>query len=140
IGAGCVAWYMLSARDYETTDDAYVNGNQVTLTPQIGGTVTQVSADEGDYVEKGQALVQLDPTDTEIALQQAEANLANTVRQVRGLYSTADNYRAQVAAKQVALQTAQSDYARRQKIFAAGAIAAEDLAHYRDAVTSAQSD
>jgi membrane fusion protein (multidrug efflux system) len=140
IAAGCLAWYMLYARYYETTDDAYVNGNQVTLTPQIGGTVTQVSVDEGDYVEKGQPLVQLDPSDTEIALQQAEANLANTVRQVRGLYSTADNYRAQVAAKQVALQTAQSDYARRQKIFATGAIAAEDLSHYRDAVTSAQSD
>jgi multidrug resistance efflux pump len=94
-----VAWYLLYARYYETTDDAYVNGNQVTLTPQIGGTVTQVTVDEGDFVQKGQPLVLLDPSDTEIALQQAEASLANTVRQVRGLYSTADNYRAQVAAK-----------------------------------------
>lgn len=91
-------------------------------------------------MQKGQPLVLLDPSDTEIALQQAEANLANTVRQVRGLYSTADNYRAQVAAKRVALQTAQNDYARRQKIYQSGAIAAEDLSHYRDAVTSAQSD
>lgn len=140
IAAGCLAWYLLYARFYETTDDAYVNGNQVALTPQIGGTVTQVTADEGDFVEKGQPLVLLDSSDTEIALQQAEANLANTVRQVRGLYSTADNYRAQVAAKQVALQTAQNDYARRQKIFSTGAIAVEDLSHYRDAVTSAQSD
>jgi membrane fusion protein (multidrug efflux system) len=140
IAAGCLAWYLLYARFYETTDDAYVNGNQVALTPQIGGTVTQVTADEGDFVEKGQPLVLLDPSDTEIALQQAEANLANTVRQVRGLYSTADNYRAQVAAKQVALQTAQNDYARRQKIFSTGAIAVEDLSHYRDAVASAQSD
>ncbi|MFP2513490.1 HlyD family secretion protein [Buttiauxella agrestis] len=138
--AGCLAWYLLYARYYESTDDAYVNGNQVMLTPQINGTVTQVTADEGDYVEKGQPLVLLDPSDTKIALQQAEASLANTVRQVRGLYSTADNYRAQVAAKQVALQTAQNDYARRQKIFSTGAIAAEDLSHYRDAVTSAQSD
>lgn len=140
IAAGCIAWYLLYARYYETTDDAYVNGNQVALTPQISGTVTQVTADEGDFVEKGQPLVLLDASDTEIALQQAEANLANTVRQVRGLYSTADNYRAQVAAKQVALQTAQNDYARRQKIFSTGAIAVEDLSHYRDAVTSAQSD
>jgi membrane fusion protein (multidrug efflux system) len=82
----------------------------------------------------------LDPSDTQIALQQAEANLASTVRQVRGLYSTADNYRAQVAAKKVALQTAQNDFARRQKIFASGAIAAEDMSHYRDAVATAQSD
>lgn len=138
--AGCLAWYFLYAQYYESTDDAYVNGNQVALTPQISGTVTQVTADEGDFVEKGQPLVLLDASDTQIALQQAEASLANTVRQVRGLYSTADNYRAQVAAKQVALQTAQNDYARRQKIFSTGAIAAEDLSHYRDAVTSAQSD
>ena len=140
IAAGCLAWYLLYARYYETTDDAYVSGNLVTLTPQIAGTVTQVSADEGDFVKKGQPLVLLDPSDTQIALQQAEAELASTVRQVRGLYSTADNYRAQVAARAVTLQTARSDYARRQKIFSTGAIAAEDLAHYRDAVTSAESD
>lgn len=140
IAAGCCAWYFLYARYYETTDDAYVNANLVTLTPQISGTVTQVAVDEGDYVQKGQPLVRLDPSDTQIALQQAEANLASTVRQVRGLYSTVDNYRAQVEAKKVALQTAQNDYARRQKIAASGAIAPEDLAHYRDAVTSAKSD
>ncbi|WP_312689352.1 efflux RND transporter periplasmic adaptor subunit [Kosakonia sp.] len=140
IAAGCVAWYLLYARYYETTDDAYVNANLVTLTPQISGTVTQVAVDEGDYVQKGQPLVLLDPSDTQIALQQAEANLASTVRQVRGLYSTVDNYRAQVAAKKVALETAQSDYVRRQKIAASGAISTEDLAHYRDAVTSAKSD
>lgn len=140
IAAGCCAWYFLYARYYETTDDAYVNANLVTLTPQISGTVTQVAVDEGDYVQKGQPLVRLDPSDTQIALQQAEANLASTVRQVRGLYSTVDNYRSQVEAKKVALQTAQNDYARRQKIAASGAIAPEDLAHYRDAVTSAKSD
>ncbi|WP_297203113.1 efflux RND transporter periplasmic adaptor subunit [uncultured Pluralibacter sp.] len=140
IGAGTLAWYLLYGRYYESTDDAYVNGNLVTLTPQITGTVTQVSVDDGDLVHKGQPLVQLDPSDTKIALEQAEASLANTVRQVRGLYSTADNYRAQVAARRVALKTAESDFARRSKIFAAGAVSAEDLSHYRDAVTSARSD
>ena len=140
IAAGTLAWYLLYGRYYESTDDAYVNGNLVALTPQIAGTVTQVAVDDGDFVQQGQPLVLLDPSDTQIALQQAEADLASTVRQVRGLYSTADNYRAQVAAKRVALKTAESDFARRSKIFASGAISAEDLAHYRDAVTSAQSD
>ncbi|PWW07593.1 efflux RND transporter periplasmic adaptor subunit [Mangrovibacter plantisponsor] len=138
--AGVLAWYLLYARYYESTDDAYVSGNLVTLTPQIAGTVTQITVDDGDFVKKGQPLVMLDPSDTEIALQQAEANLANTVRQVRGLYSTADNFRAQVAARQVELKTAESDFSRRKKIFASGAISAEDLAHYRDAVTSAKSN
>ncbi|EMM6762971.1 efflux RND transporter periplasmic adaptor subunit [Pluralibacter gergoviae] len=140
IAAGTLAWYLLYGRYYESTDDAYVNGNLVALMPQITGTVTQVAVDDGDFVRQGQPLVLLDPNDTQIALQQAEADLASTVRQVRGLYSTADNYRAQVAAKRVALKTAESDFARRSKIFASGAISAEDLAHYRDAVTSAQSD
>ncbi|MDU4002985.1 efflux RND transporter periplasmic adaptor subunit [Pluralibacter gergoviae] len=140
IAAGTLSWYLLYGRYYESTDDAYVNGNLVALTPQITGTVTQVAVDDGDFVRQGQPLVLLDPNDTQIALQQAEADLASTVRQVRGLYSTADNYRAQVAAKRVALKTAESDFARRSKIFASGAISAEDLAHYRDAVTSAQSD
>ena len=140
IAAGTLAWYLLYGRYYESTDDAYVNGNLVALTPQITGTVTQVAVDDGDFVRQGQPLGLLDPNDTQIALQQAEADLASTVRQVRGLYSTADNYRAQVAAKRVALKTAESDFARRSKIFASGAISAEDLAHYRDAVTSAQSD
>jgi hypothetical protein len=39
--AGCTAWYLLYARYYESTDDAYVNGNQVTLTPQIAGKQIQ---------------------------------------------------------------------------------------------------
>ncbi|MBJ3814751.1 HlyD family efflux transporter periplasmic adaptor subunit [Shimwellia pseudoproteus] len=138
--AGTLTWYLLYGRYYEETDDAYVDGNQVILTPRVSGTVTQVSVDEGDYVQKGQPLVLLDPSDTDVALQQAEAALASTVRQVRGLYSTADNYRAQVAAKKVALQQAESDYARRQRIFASGAVSAEDLSHYRDTVNTARND
>ncbi|MFB1118661.1 efflux RND transporter periplasmic adaptor subunit [Dickeya dadantii] len=137
--AGSAAYYQLYLRFYETTDNAYVGGNLITLTPQVGGTVTQVSVDDGDYVEKGQLLVQLSPSDTLIALQQSEAQLASVVRQVRGLYSTVDNYQAQVASRQVALQQAVGDYNRRKGLMAKGAISAEDLAHYQDAVNSARS-
>ncbi|MCI4187311.1 efflux RND transporter periplasmic adaptor subunit [Dickeya dianthicola] len=137
--AGSTAYYQLYLRFYETTDNAYVGGNLITLTPQVGGTVTQVSVDDGDYVEKGQLLVQLSQSDTLIALQQSEAQLASAVRQVRGLYSTVDNYQAQVASRQVALQQAIGDYHRRKGLATKGAISAEDLAHYQDAVNSARS-
>lgn len=140
VGAACAAWYLLYGQFYESTDDAYVEGNQVMITPQIGGTVTRIGAEVGERVEKGQPLIWLDESDTAIALQQAEAQLARTVREVRGLYSNVNTYRAQVAARRVALNTAQRDYERRQKIFASGAIAAEDLAHYRDAVEKAKSE
>ncbi len=137
--AGWGAYYQFYLRFYEATDDAYVSGNLITLTPQISGTVTKVSVDDGDYVEKGQVLVQLSPSDTLIALQQSEASLAKTVREVRGLYSTVDNYQAQVVSKQVALQQAIGDYNRRRGLVAKGAISTEDLAHYQDAVNSARS-
>lgn len=137
---GCYLYYMLYARYYEETDNAYVNGNLVVVTPQISGTVTEVVADDGDYVVQGQTMVLLDPHDTEIALQNAEATLAQVVRQVRGLYSNVDNYRAQVAVKQVAYDQATDNYHRRQKLSASGAISQEDLINYRDAQRSAKND
>lgn len=138
--AGAILYYQLHAKYYEETDDAYVNGNLIVLSPQITGTVTRVVADEGDYVEQGQEIVRLDPSETEIALQNAQASLAGAVRQVRGLYSTADNYRAQLAAKEVAYRQAQNDYNRRRNLLKTGAISAEDLTHYREALDAARNE
>jgi membrane fusion protein (multidrug efflux system) len=67
----------------------------------------------------------------------AEANLARTVRTVRGEFSGADSYRAQLAQAQVALNQAQSDLQRRQAASATGAVSGEELAHARDAEATA---
>ena len=133
------AWYFLDGRWYESTDDAYVNGNIVQITPRIAGTVTSITADDGDFVKQGQVLVTLDKSDADVGLQRAAANLANTVRRVRGLYSTVSGAQAQVAVEKVALQKAQADYNRRRDLARSGAISAEELAHARDALTAAQS-
>lgn len=69
--AAFAAWYYFLGRWAEETDDAYVGGNQVQITPQIAGTVVSIAADDGMKVEQGQLLVQLDPADTEVAMQQA---------------------------------------------------------------------
>ncbi|KHJ61952.1 hemolysin D, partial [Burkholderia glumae] len=96
-------YYFLVARFHETTDDAYVNGNVVQITPQVTGTVIAVNADDTQTVTAGAPLVVLDPADARVALQQAEANLAQTVRQVRGLFVNDDQYRAQVALRETDL-------------------------------------
>lgn len=88
----------------------------VQITPQIVGTVVSIGADDGDLVRKGQELVRFDPSDADIALQRAEANLAHTVRQVRGLFSNVDGYRAEVATRKVALAKAEADYKRRKNL------------------------
>jgi len=132
-------WYVLESRWYEDTDDAYVNGNIVQITPQITGTVVSIGADDGDFIKQGDVLVTLDKADADVALENAAANLANTVRKVRGLYSTVTGAQADVAVQQTAVQKAKDDYKRRQDLASSGAISAEELSHAKDALTAAQS-
>lgn len=134
-----VLYYLFLGRWYESTDDAYVNGNVVQITPQVPGTVISIGADDNDYVRAGQSLVKLDPTNTDVALEKAEAALAQTVRKVRGLYSTVHSASADVAAREAAVAQAKADFQRRKGLAASGAISAEELAHARDALTTAES-
>ncbi|AWV00453.1 EmrA/EmrK family multidrug efflux transporter periplasmic adaptor subunit [Burkholderia sp. JP2-270] len=131
-------YYFLVARFHEGTDDAYVNGNVVQITPQVTGTVIAVKADDTQTVKAGDPLVVLDPADSQVALQQAEANLAQTVRQVRGLFVNDDQYRAQVALRQSDLSKAQDDLRRRVAVAQTGAVSQEEISHARDAVKAAQ--
>jgi len=91
----------------ETTDDAYVGGNQVQITPQVAGTVVALYADDTDFVRSGGLLIALDDTDARIALAQAKAALARTVRQVSQLFDTVSELRAQVRLRQAQLEQAQ---------------------------------
>ncbi len=138
VGAGYgVYWYRV-ARFIEYTDDAYVSGNVVDITPRISGTVVQIGANNTQFVKSGDPLVRLDRADTEVALQKAEANLASTVRQVRNLFATNAELRADVQVRRTALIQAQSDYERRARLARTGAVSGEDLQHARDAVRAAQ--
>ena len=136
---GVWAWHELYGRWTESTDDAYVNGNVVEITPLVTGTVVSIGADDGDLVHEGQVLLNFDPSDSQVGLQSAEANLARTVRQVRGLFSNVDGMKAQVAAQKSDVQKAQDNYSRRKSLAAGGAISQEELSHARDDLASAQS-
>ncbi|MGP4955082.1 HlyD family secretion protein [Pseudomonas helleri] len=139
VGLGVWGWHELYGRWSESTDDAYVNGNVVEITPLVAGTVVSIGADDGDLVHEGQVLLNFDPSDSLVGLQSAEANLARTVRQVRGLFSNVSGTKAQVAAQKVAVQKAQDNFNRRKNLAASGAISQEELSHARDDLASAQS-
>ena len=138
---GAIAWlayYFLYARWHQDTDDAYVQGNIVSIVPQTSGTVIGIDADDGMKVEAGQALVHLDANDAQVAYDQAVANLAGTVRQVRGLYSSVDAGQADLRAREVAVSQARADVARRSGLVASGAVSSEELAHARDVLAAAE--
>jgi len=137
-------WYFY-ARNYQGTDDAYVAGDLVTVMPQVSGTVVSINADETDLVKAGQELVRLDDTDAAIALREAEAQLARTVRQVHTVFANRDELEAVVAQRRGELNKAQSDLDRRKDLVASGAVSSEELSHVRetlnmtrDALTAAE--
>jgi len=132
-----IYWFLYS-RYFESTDDAYVSGNVVTITSKENATVQALHADNTQTVKQGQLLIEMDPAIPTVNLQAAEANLARTVRTVRAQFSKSDAGSAQVNQARVALAQAQDDYARRQKAFATQSVSGEELAHARDAVASAQ--
>ncbi|HHW4680244.1 MAG TPA: efflux RND transporter periplasmic adaptor subunit [Xylella taiwanensis] len=138
LAIAAVMWYVLYGRWHEETENAYVQGNQVQITSMISGTVVSIAADDGMRVERGQVLVKLDPADVTVALQQAEANLAKTVRQVRGLYRGVDSAKADLLVREVALRRARADVKRREDLVASGAISNEELAHAREELVVAE--
>jgi membrane fusion protein (multidrug efflux system) len=132
-------WWFLFASHYESTDDAYVAGNVVQVTPQIGGTVVAIHADDTERVEAGKPLVELDQSDAKVALTQAEAQLAQTVREVRTLFANNGALKANVALRTADVQRARADLARRQELAGTGAVSTEDIAHARTALQGAES-
>jgi membrane fusion protein, multidrug efflux system len=132
------AYWAQVLRYHQSTDDAYVGGNVVQITPQIYGTVVAIGADDTQFVKAGQPLVRLDQADAHVALDQAEAQLARTVRDVRNLFATTSQLEATVQARQTDLAAAHSDLARRQHLGASGAVSGEELQHATDAVKAAQ--
>lgn len=67
--------YWLYARQYESTDDAFIDGDIVQISPKIPAYVKKVLVKSNQFVHKGDLLVELDPTDYEAKLEQAKAQL-----------------------------------------------------------------
>jgi len=139
-------YYALVLDHYETTDNAYVQGNVVQLTPQVGGTVVAINADDTDFVKAGQLLVKLDPADARVALDQAEAQLGQTVREVRTLFVNNGALQAQIASREADLARARSEVAkaqddvtRREPLVRTGAVGKEEFNHVTSALSIAKS-
>lgn len=136
--AGYGIYYFSHGRWFESTDDAYTHGDIVQVTSLVPGTIVEISVEDNTLARAGQTLVRFDPNDSEVALAQAEATLARTVRHVRGLYANVGSQSADLAARKVALDRARADVERRRGLDASGAIAKEDLAHALAALESAE--
>ncbi|MFZ7188190.1 EmrA/EmrK family multidrug efflux transporter periplasmic adaptor subunit [Avibacterium avium] len=134
-----VYWFFF-VRNYEETEDAYVAGNQVMISAQVSGNVSKINVDDMDFVHAGDVLLQLDDTDLKLHFQQAQDNLANSVRQIEQLGFTVKQLQSILNAKSTALNKAKGDLQRREQLAKTGSIDKETLQHAREAVNMAQAD
>jgi membrane fusion protein (multidrug efflux system) len=146
VAAGWTAWWALVLRHQESTDNAYVQAPTVQITAQQPGTVLEVLVDDTDAVKAGQTLLRLDPADARLALQRAEAQLAQTVREVRTLYAQDAAGDANIALRmaevrrmRAEVQRAEEDVARRRPLLASGAVGGEEMQHAEAALNAARS-
>jgi membrane fusion protein (multidrug efflux system) len=131
-GIGWLVYDFVLNANIVSTNDAYVSGDVVQITSEVNGTVIGLHADDTQAVKLGQSLIELDPADATIAIASAEAGLAQAVRNVNALLAQADQWRAQIAARQADANRAQDDAKRRGALIATGAVSREDFAHAQD--------
>jgi len=130
-------WWHLIGQYTESTNDAYVAGHMVQITPQVAGSVTAIAAEDTEFVQAGQTLVELDKAESRVALDSAEAQLARTVREVRNLMASSAGLEATVTQRRAELAKTRQDLSRRESA-ASGAVSAEEIQHARDALAGSQ--
>ncbi len=155
VAAAALAWlcyWLLVGRNHVSTDDAYVNADTAQITPLVAGPVTRVAVLDTQIVKAGQVLVTIDPTDFQVALTQARAQLGQAERKVRGYFANdaalagqvaarqADITRAdaQIAAATADLARARTELARRQRLASSGAVSGDELTLAQDQFATAK--
>jgi len=135
LGAAWFVYWLLVLSKRETTDDAYVGGDQVGVSAQTGGTVIEVLAEDTQHVQSGQLLVRLDRADNDVALQRAAGELSQSVRLFRQQQAQAASADSLAASRRQELAQAEEQLARRKPLLEARAISAEEL---QQSATAAQ--
>ena len=107
-------YYFVAFRPYESTDDAFVDGHAIPISPKVAGHVTQLLITDNQTVHKGDRLLQIDPRDYEVRLEAARANLAaarSRQAQAQSLVTVAE---AQAAQDHAAVAAATAEARRTQ--------------------------
>ncbi len=140
IGIAWLAYWLIWGRFYQYTDDAYVDGNNVVITPQVSGIVESFSVMDADFVPQGRILVELDKTDAAISLDRAVADLGNAVRDVMRMFEEARQYAALIDMKKAEFVKAAQDYEHRKNLIDEGGVSLEDFEHAEAALKASFAD
>ncbi|GME34070.1 MULTISPECIES: HlyD family secretion protein [unclassified Pantoea] len=120
-------WFWFSTRNIETTDDAFTEGDAVTIAPKASGYVVKLLVKDNQRVKKGDLLVEIDPSDNRAQREQANAQLGLAVAQLHQAQAQLalskvqypaqrDQALADQAKAEANLLNAQADYRRQRGV------------------------
>ncbi len=121
--AAAIYWY-IGQLGYVSTDDAFIDGNKLSVSSKILGRITNLEVDEGDTVKQGQLLVQMDSTDLKAQESQAKAVLALD--------------KESITLAKVNVEKAQDDFNRAQTQYKDNVIPKEQFDHMQKALEAAK--
>lgn len=134
-----IFWYMFS-RFTQSTDNAYVMGNQIPIHTQINGGISTIYVDDNDFVRKKDVIAQLESIDAENNFSYAKNELAKVIREIQQIKLTTEKLSASIQLKQATLDKLEKDLARREGLWSRNAISQEEIEHARQDVLIASND
>ncbi len=137
IVAAVALFFYLTGGRYISADDAYVHAAQLMVSTDVSGLVKEVNVKEGQTVKKGDILFRLDPQPFQIALDNAKADLAQTVLNVEGTKAQYKSILGQIASQQATMNLNQLTFNRYAILAKSNAISATQLDQARGAMQSA---
>jgi membrane fusion protein, multidrug efflux system len=114
VAGGFYAW--LHGGRYVSTDNAYVGAQKVLITPEVSGRVTHIAVQEGQELKVGDDLFEIDPEPYRIAVESAEARLAQVKTDFATLRTSIESLARQIEVAQQTLQLRQADVARKTEL------------------------
>jgi len=122
-------YWFLYLKNIAYTNDAYVHGNMIIVTPLQGGIITDIYTDDTFLVEKGELIVQFDETDARIALNRAQDELGKAVRNVCQKYHRTFALQSTIDALLADLIVAKQDWDHRIDVIDEGGVSLENFQH-----------
>ncbi len=130
-------FWLVYLRNIAYTNDAYVQGNQIYITPLQDGTVVKIHTDDTFLVKEGQVIAELDDTYAKIALEAAQENLANVVREVCQIYHNTFSLQSEIEVNIAQLIVSKQDWDHRIDVIDNGGVSLENLQHSEAALKTA---
>ncbi len=131
-------WYWAHTTRYQSTDNAYIYANQVSVTPQVSGRVIGVPVVQNQAVTPGQVLLEIDPTPFQLALDQANANLKTVSDQIRAQQESLRAAQAQLRGAQANIAYLKRNLQRKTNLEKRDVVPAAQLDEIRTNLTIAE--